>query len=73
MKTVFEKVDEKTNQKIGVLKLEKPIEVLFEGVDTNIYNKTNEFSTDLVEQMEMVENDWNFLFVGHWLQGDLWS
>ena len=50
--------------------MEKPIEVLFEGVDTKIYKKTNEFSTDLIEQMDVVETKWNFLFVGHWLQGD---
>ena len=41
-KTVFEnasfdKIDKRTNQKSGVLKLEKPIEVVFEGVDLDTY------------------------------------
>tara|TARA_Y100000592_G_scaffold62319_1_gene97360 strand:- start:6541 stop:7881 length:1341 start_codon:yes stop_codon:yes gene_type:complete len=67
---VFDKFDEQRKQKIGEVRSTKPIEVLFEGVDTNIYKKTNEFSTDLLEQMEVVDNNWNFLFVGHWLQGD---
>ena len=66
---VFDKLDDKGN-KIAEVRMEKPIEVLFEGVDTKIYKKTNEFSTDLIEQMDVVETKWNFLFVGHWLQGD---
>ena len=58
-------------QKQGVLKNEKPIEVLFEGVDTSIFGKTNEFSTELVSEMEKIEEDFCFLYVGHWLQGDV--
>jgi len=69
-KVVFDKMDEQKNQKIGEVRLTKPMEVLFEGADTNVYGKTKEFSTDLIKEMELVENNWNFLFVGHWLQGD---
>ena len=68
---VFDITDEKTNQKKGELKNEKPIEVLFEGTDTNIFKKTNEFSKQLVDEMKTVEESFNFLYVGHWLQGDL--
>ena len=57
-------------QKIGELKVEKPIEVLFEGVDTDIYKKTNEMPITLNEQLESIETDFNFLYVGHWLQGE---
>ena len=56
----YEKVDEKTNQKIGVLKLSKPMEVLFEGVDTNIYKKTNKFSEDFVKKMNQIEEKFVF-------------
>jgi len=63
--------NEKTQQVEGILKNEKPIEVLFEGADTNIYKKTNEFSQDLVDEMNKVEEDFSFLYVGHWLQGGL--
>jgi len=37
-KTSYDQVDKNTKQKIGELKLEKPVEVLFEGVDTTIFN-----------------------------------
>ena len=38
VKTVYTQVDKQTQQKTGQLKLEKPVEVLFEGVDTTIFN-----------------------------------
>ena len=55
-----------TKQKIGELKLEKPVEVLFEGVDTTIFN--GKCSKSILDN---VDTDFNFLFVGHWLGGDL--
>jgi hypothetical protein len=58
-------------EKIGELKVEKPIEVLFEGADTEIYKPTKEFSKDLVDTLEVIEENFCFLFVGHWLQGPL--
>ena len=67
----FDVQDEKTNQKIGELKCEKPIEVLFEGVDTNIYKQTKEFSKSLVDEMNKIDEVFNFLYVGHWLQGGI--
>ena len=67
----FDIQDDKTGQKQGVLKMEKPIEVLFEGVDTNIFGKTNEFSTELISEMDEIDEDFCFLYVGHWLQGDV--
>ena len=33
----FEKIDKRTNQPSGIVKLEKPIEVIFEGVDLTTY------------------------------------
>ena len=67
----YEKVDEKTNQKIGVLKLLKPMEVLFEGVDTKIFKKTNEFSEDFTKQINKIDEKVVFLYTGHWLQGKI--
>ena len=67
----FDVMDDKTQQKQGVLKNEKPIEVLLEGADTNIYKKTKEFSKDLVDEMNKIDEKFNFLYVGHWLQGSL--
>jgi len=68
---VFDITDEQTKQKKGELKSQKPIEVLFEGTDTTIFKKTNEFSKQLVDEMTNVEETFNFLYTGHWLQGDL--
>ena len=70
-KTVFDKHDNKTKQKIGTIKCETPIEVLFEGADTNIYKTTKDFSKELVDTLTEIEEDFCFLFVGHWLQGGL--
>ena len=71
LKTVFDKHNEQTKEKIGELKCQSPVEVLFEGADTNIYKPTKEFSKDLVDTLEEIEEDFCFLFVGHWLQGSL--
>ena len=65
----FDIQNDQTKQKEGVLKNEKPMEVLFEGVDTTIYKKTNKFSQALVDEMSQIDEEFSFLYVGHWLQG----
>jgi hypothetical protein len=70
-KTQFDKHDQNTKQKIGTIQNEKPIEVLFEGADTEIYKPTKEFSKDLVDELKGIKEDFCFLFVGHWCQGSL--
>ena len=66
----FEFQDEKTGQK-GEVKNVKPMEVLFEGVDTDEYFETIDMDEDITEAFDKVDNDWNFLFTGHWLQGKI--
>ena len=68
---VYDKLDEKTNQKQGELKLETPIKVLFEGLDTNVYKKINTIGSNVKEELSMIKDDFCYLFVGHWLKGDL--
>ena len=68
--SVWQKVDEKTKQPVANIQLEKPIEVLFEGVDPTVYHKTNELHKSVVDQLEQVVEPFAFLFVGHWLKGD---
>ena len=68
---VYDKLDDKTKQKVGEVKLMKPMEVLFEGADLNIYKKTKEFSKELVDEMKSIPEKFVFLYTGHWLQGDL--
>ena len=38
IRNTYDKKDSKTNQDMGQLKLEKPIEVLFEGIDLKVYD-----------------------------------
>ena len=71
LKTVFDKHNEETKEKIGELKCQSPVEVLFEGADTEIYKTTKEFSKELVDTLKEIKEDFCFLFVGHWLQGTL--
>ncbi len=67
----FTRVDKKTQQEVGKLKMNKPSDVLFEGADPDIYKETNEFSIDLKNEFEQIKEEFCFLFVGHWLQGNL--
>jgi hypothetical protein len=72
-KSTFEQRDKTTNAVTGVIKLEKPIEVLFEGVDLNKYFHIADEElpeTDLVLNLDTIEEDFCYLYVGHWLQGD---
>ena len=64
-KTSFAETDRRTGQKIRDIQVQVPIEVLFEGVDTDIFKS---ISADFLKS---VDTDFNFLYVGHWLGGDL--
>lgn len=65
-KTQFQEQDKQTKQVIKTFKVEKPVEVLFEGVNKDIYENVKLSDTDILEGLE---SDFNFLFVGHWLKG----
>ena len=67
----YEEINEQTKQKTGELKSQKPLEVLFEGADTNIYKKTKEISRELKTEMNNIKERFVFLYTGHWLQGNL--
>ena len=66
LQSSFDKKDKQTNKTIGVLKAEKPVEVLFEGLDLEKYNKNPQNSGLLND----ISEDFCFLFTGHWLQGN---
>mgnify|MGYP000321343955 FL=1 len=66
--TQFEKKD-KENNPIGVVKLEKPIEVLFEGVDLNLYKKIEAKENTL--DLKSIPEQFCYLFVGHWMAGSM--
>lgn len=65
--TSFDKLDQNTKQKQGTVQLTKPIEVLFEGIDTNKYKRLKKSTFDLSE----IKEEFCFLTVGHWLSGDI--
>jgi glycosyltransferase involved in cell wall biosynthesis len=68
----WKKLDEVTNQVVGVIRLEKPIIVLFEGVDTDTYKPIINIDGELNNILNSITSDFSFLCVGHWLQGDLY-
>ena len=63
--TVYQQKDQATGQIVGEYKLTKPVEVLFEGVDIDVFGKGGE------DILSNVKEDFNFLIVGHWLKGSL--
>lgn len=65
--SAFDRLDEKTKQKTGTVKLEKPVHVLFEGVDTSIFKRLDKSNFDLSE----IKEEFCFLSVAHWLQGNI--
>ena len=67
----FDKLDKNTKQKVGEVRLERPSEVLFEGADANVYKEINQFSDRMKNEFSKINEDFCFLFVGHWLQGNL--
>ena len=68
--TVFDKKDEATGKVVGSLKSEKPIEVLFEGYDTKIYDNKAPAEPRINDTLSKIDEAFCFLFVGHWLKGD---
>lgn len=70
VETNYAKHDKMTNQPIGNLSVTVPVEVLHEGVRTDIYNKALEQDTTIKETLDSIKEDFVYLFVGHWLKGD---
>lgn len=78
-KKVFEQTnyqaEEKNTGKKFNLKLEKPIKVLIEGANLDVYqplNNTTEFKNPLIlNDLNSIKEDFAYLFVGHWMQGGM--
>jgi len=59
-------------QSLGQVKVEKPIEVLFEGANTDIYKVIDLLpKNELYNSINSIPESFAYLFVGHWMQGDL--
>jgi len=66
--TVYNEQDNKTKQLIAQHRIQKPVEVLFEGFDENDFG-TPEVAH--ITELDSIKEEFAFLFVGHWLRGDL--
>jgi len=66
----FQKLNKQTNQPEGILQLEKPMEVLFEGALTDIFQTIEKHQIENIN-LDSIKEDFNYLFVGHWLPGDM--
>ena len=69
-KTVYDKIDDKTKQKVGELKCNKPIEVLFEGLDLSKFFKTKNIVKSIADTMDQIKEKDCYLFTGHWMNGE---
>jgi hypothetical protein len=66
--SVYNEADKQSGQLIKQHRIEKPVEILFEGFDEE------DFGTEHVAhitELDSIKEDFAFLFVGHWLRGDL--
>lgn len=68
--TQYEKKDSKTDQVVDIIKLKKPVEVLFEGMNLDIYKS---LPSNQVKDINLssIKEEFCFLFVGHWMNGAL--
>lgn len=65
-------IRDNNNNPTGEIFIKTPIKVLFEGVDTSKYFfiKNEDLPSDpIIEDLDEIEEDFCFLFVGHWLSG----
>ena len=75
VQSIYDKVQKSSDgsqQKIGEFKLEKPIEVLFEGANEDIYKPLtkDEIDSDFFDWLnDEVSEKFAYLFVGQWTKG----
>ena len=71
--TKYEKVNPQTQQKEGTIQLNKPVEVLFEGANIDIYKVLDKVDTNqsFLKDINNIPESFAYLFVGHWMGGDL--
>jgi glycosyltransferase involved in cell wall biosynthesis len=73
-KTTYDKMEDKPDgqkEKVGEIKNEKPISVLFEGVDTDAYcpKQKHELEKGLYNDLDkLIKEDFAYLHVGQWGQ-----
>ena len=66
--TAYQQKDQNTGQIVNEFRVNKPVEVLMEGVDLSTFLPDTKSK---LEQLDNIPTDFNFLAVGHWLKGNL--
>ena len=66
--TAYQQKDQNTGQIVNEFRVNKPVEVLMEGVDLSTFLPDTKSK---LEQLDNIPTDFNFLVVGHWLKGNL--
>jgi glycosyltransferase involved in cell wall biosynthesis len=66
----FERRNKQTNALEGEVVLEKPVEVLFEGADTDVYKVIESHQIKNIN-LDSIKEKFAYLFVGHWMEGEL--
>lgn len=66
--TSFEKRDNNNNI-LGEVKLQKPVEVVFEGINLDVYKHIT--PSQITFNLDDIKENFAYLFVGHWMQGDM--
>lgn len=66
----YDKMNSQTNQKEGELELNVPVHILMEGIDLDVYNKTDKIEPSISNYFKDIKEDFCFLVCGHWMQGE---
>ena len=60
-----------SENKDDIVEITKPVEVLFEGGNLDVYKIVKKFKNkELYEQLDSMSEDFAYLNVGHWMQGN---
>jgi len=67
--TKFDRLDQ-NKVKIDELTTTTKMEVLFEGLDLEVYNKTSDIPVTIAKTMDDIKESFCFLVCGHWVHGN---
>jgi hypothetical protein len=69
VETKYSRQNKQTGQNEGEIKLEKPIKVVFEGANLDVYKNIPPKEIKNID-LSFIKESFCFLFVGHWMQGE---
>ena len=66
----WQKKNPQTQEIVEEIKLEVPIEVLFEGFNSKIYKRVTKILPSIAKELDKIPEEFCFLASGHWLKGN---